>query len=159
MFNSITPYLLVALLITTGTSLAVIQIKNNRIDALIKEQAAFIAAIDIATKDAEIKVQQKEKQYAEAKESADTKYQDTIARLKLDANSLRIERDKARSAALSNIARRSRVPNELCFSRAGFESAVQQLDESLSGIIGQCLDTETRLTITKDWYDHIKGIE
>lgn len=159
MFNSFTPYLIAALLISIMSSAAIIKTKNNRIDALIKEQAAFIAAIDIATKDAEIKAQQKEKQYAEAKESADTKYQDTIARLKLDADSLRIERDKARSTALSRIAESSRNPDELCFSREGFESAVQRLDESLSGIIGQGLDTEARLIITRDWYTSIKSME
>lgn len=156
MFNSITPYLLIALLITTGTSLAVIQIKNNRIDALIKEQAAFIAAIDIATKDAEIKVQQKEKQYAEAKESADTKYQDTIARLKLDANSLRIERDKARSTALSNIARRSKDPDRLCFDRTKLERAIEQFEQGVSGIAGQSDDRDAKLIFIRDWYNTVK---
>lgn len=159
MFNSITPYLLVALLITAGSSLAVIQTKNNRIDALIKEQAAFIAAIDIATKDAEIKVQQKEKQYAEAKESADTKYQDTIARLKLDANSLRIERDKARSTALSNIARRSKDPDRLCFDRTKLERAIEQFEQGVSGIAGQSDDRDAKLIFIRDWYNTIKNIE
>lgn len=156
MFNSITPYLLIALLITTGTGLAVIQIKNNRIDALIKEQAAFIAAIDIATKDAEIKAQQKEKQYAEAKESTDTKYQDTIARLKLDANSLRIERDKARSTALSNIARRSKDPDRLCFDRTKLERAIEQFEQGVSGIAGQSDDRDTKLIFIRDWYNTVK---
>lgn len=156
MFNSITPYLLVALLITVGTSLAVIQIKNNRIDALIKEQAAFIAAIDIATKDAEIKAQQKEKQYAEAKESADTKYQDTIARLKFDANSLRIERDKARSTALSNIARRSKDPDRLCFDRTKLERAIEQFEQGVSGIAGQSDDRDAKLIFIRDWYNTVK---
>lgn len=156
MFNSITPYLLVALLITAGTSLAVIQIKNNRIDALIKEQAAFTAAIDIATKDAEIKAQQKEKQYAEAKESADTKYQDTIARLKLDANSLRIERDKARSTALSNIARRSKDPDRLCFDRTKLERAIEQFEQGVSGIAGQSDDRDAKLIFIRDWYNTVK---
>lgn len=156
MFNSITPYLLVALLITAGTSLAVIQIKNNRIDALIKEQAAFTAAIDIATKDAEIKAQQKEKQYAEAKESADTKYQDTIAKLKLDANSLRIERDKARSTALSNIARRSKDPDRLCFDRTKLERAIEQFEQGVSGIAGQSDDRDAKLIFIRDWYNTVK---
>lgn len=147
---------MIALLITTGTSLAVIQIKNNRIDALIKEQAAFIAAIDIATKDAEIKVQQKEKQYAEAKESADTKYQDTIARLKLDANSLRIERDKARSTALSNIARRSKDPDRLCFDRTKLERAIEQFEQGVSGIAGQSDDRDAKLIFIRDWYNTVK---
>ncbi|MCZ2127457.1 MAG: hypothetical protein LC099_06790 [Anaerolineales bacterium] len=159
MFNSITPYLLVALLITAGTSLAVIQIKNNRIDALIKEQAAFIAAIDIATKDAEIKVQQKEKQYAEAKESADAKYQDTIARLKLDANSLRIERDKARSTALSNIARRSKDPDRLCFNRTKLERAIEQFEQGVSGIAGQSDDRDAKLIFIRDWYNTLKNMK
>lgn len=159
MFNYITPYLLVALLIIAGTSLAVIQIKNNRIDALIKEQAAFIAAIDIATKDAEIKAQQKEKQYAEAKESADTKYQDTIARLKLDADSLRIERDKARSTALSNIARRSKDPDRLCFDRTKLERAIEQFEQGVSGIAGQSDDRDAKLIFIRDWYNTLKNMK
>lgn len=159
MFNSITPYLLVALLITAGSSLAVIQTKNNRIDALIKEQAAFIAAIDIATKDAEIKAQQKEKQYAEAKESADTKYQDTIARLKLDADSLRIERDKARSTALSNIARRSKDPDRLCFDRTKLERAIEQFEQGVSGIAGQSDDRDAKLIFIRDWYNTLKNVK
>lgn len=156
MFNSITPYLLIALLITTGTSLAVIQIKNNRIDALIKEQAAFLAAIDIAAKDAEIKAKQKEKQYAEAKESADTKYQDTIAKLKSDADSLRIERDKARSTALSNIARRSKDPDRLCFDRTKLERAIEQFEQGVSGIAGQSDDRDAKLIFIRDWYNTVK---
>lgn len=159
MFNSITPYLLVALLITAGTSLAVIQIKNNRIDALIKEQAAFIAAIDIATKDAEIKVQQKEKQYAEAKENADVKYQNTIARLELDANSLRIERDKARSTALSRIARRSKDPDRLCFDRTKLERAIEQFEQGVSGIAGQSDDRDAKLIFIRDWYNTLKNMK
>lgn len=159
MFNYITPYLLVALLITAGTSLAVIQIKNNRIDALIKEQAAFIAAIDIATKDAENKAQQKEKQYAEAKESADTKYQDTIAKLRSDADSLRIERDKARSSALSNIARRSKDPDRLCFDRTKLERAIEQFEQGVSGIAGQSDDRDTKLIFIRDWYNTLKNMK
>lgn len=159
MFNSFTPYLIAALLISIMSSAAIIKTKNNRIDALIKEQAAFIAAIDIAAKNAEIKAKQKEKQYAEAKESADTKYQDTIARLKLDADSLRIERDKARSTALSNIARRSKDPDRLCFDRTKLERAIEQFEQGVSGIAGQSDDRDAKLIFIRDWYTTLKNTE
>lgn len=154
--NSITPWLVVALVLSISTSAVLFKVKNNHIDALIKEHSAYVAAVDLATKDAEIKAQQKEKQYAEAKENTDTKYQDTIAKLKSDADSLRIERDKARSTALSNIARRSKDPDRLCFNRAKLERAIEQFEQGVSGIAGQSDDRDAKLIFIRDWYNTVK---
>lgn len=142
-----------------GGGWAAWNIQTNKIDAITKEYSLLKSEIRLQAEAAEKELKEKKELFENALRQADENYKDAVTKLNIDINSLRKQRDSARSDTMSRIAESSRVPDELCFSRAGFESAIQQLDESLSGIIGQCLDTETRLTIARDWYNTIKNIE
>jgi len=140
-------------------SVIVWNIQGAKIDILRAESNILKANINAEIKHSEKLLKLKEKKFNEALSKADLKYKEQESMYTSTLSRMQHDRNAYRAQLMSKIAESSRVPNELCFTRAGFESAIQQLDESLSGIIGQCLDTETRLTITKDWYDNIKSIE
>ncbi len=140
-------------------SIVIWNIQGAKIDALKAESNILKANINAEIKHSEKLLKLKEKKFNEALSKADLKHKEQESVYVATLNRLQHDRNSYRAQLMSRIAESSRVPNELCFSREGFESAVQRLDENLSGIIGQCLDTETRLTIARDWYNTIKNIE
>lgn len=140
-------------------SVIVWNIQGAKIDILRAESNILKANINAEIKHSEKLLKLKEKKFNEALSKADLKYKEQESMYTSTLNRMQHDRNAYRAQLMSKIAESSRNPDELCFSREGFESAVQRLDESLSGIIGQGLETEARLAITRDWYNSIKNIE
>lgn len=134
-------------------------IQGAKIDILRAESNILKRNIRLEAEHSKRQAELKEKRFDKVLAESEAKWKEQQSASTAILNRMQHDRNAYRAQLMSKIAESSRVSNELCFTRAGFESAVQQLDESLSGIIGQCLNTETRLAITKDWYDNIKGIE
>lgn len=140
-------------------STVVWNIQGTRIDILKAESNILKANINAEIQHSKKLLKIKEKKFNEILAKSDSKYKEQESAYIATLNRLQHDRNSYRAQLMSRIAESSRVSNELCFSREGFESAIQRLDESLSGIIEQCLNTETRLTITRDWYNTIKNVE
>ena len=134
-------------------------IQGAKIDILMAEGRILKANINTTVERNKKELAIKEKQFNEVLVKSTSEWKKQESAYISTLNRLQHDRDTYRSSLLSRIAESSRNPNELCFSRDKFESAIRQLDESLSGIVGQCLDTETRLNITKNWYNSIRKIK
>lgn len=137
-------------------SIAAWNIQGSKIEVLQAEGKILRQNINLELEHSKKVLALKEKRFEEALSQSTIKWKEQESAYTSTLNRMQHDRDSYRSKLLSRIAESSRNPDELCFSREGFESAVQRLDESLSGIIGQCLDTEARLTITRDWYNSIR---
>lgn len=134
-------------------------IQGSQIKLLETKEQLLITELKSIAENQQRAIKEQEKAFDAVLAQANIQWKEQESTYTNALNRMRNERDSARSSAMSRIASSSRSPNELCFSRNKLESAIGQLDESLSGIIGQCLDTETRLNITKQWYNSIKELK
>lgn len=140
-------------------SIVIWNIQGAKIDALKAESNILKQNIRLEAEHSKRQAKLKEKRFDKVLTESEAKWKEQESVYVATLNRLQHDRNSYRAQLMSRIAESSRVPNELCFSREGFESAVQRLDENLSGIIEQCLNTEARLTITQDWYNTVKNIE
>lgn len=140
-------------------SIVIWNIQGAKIDALKAESNILKQNIRLEAEHSKWQAELKEKKFDKVLTESEAKWKEQESAYVATLNRLQHDRNSYRTQLMSRIAESSRSPNELCFSREGFESAVQRLDKSLSGIIGQGLDTEARLTITRDWYNTIKNVE
>lgn len=88
----------------------------------------------------------KEEAYKDAKEAADKEYSDSITGLHATADSLRRERDRARSAALSAAAKSS---NRVCYDPGKFDEALARFDDGLSRLAAESDNRDARLKAIK----------
>ena len=140
-------YIAVGVLIA-GLSVAV-KVQTSRLDSCKSEFALFQAKVEVLGKEAEAKAKAKELSDKTAKEKAD----ETAKKLLADNADLgrRLRNARASSSFVPAAAPGTHDTSRACFDRTKLESAIQQLDAGVQGLISQGDAWGLRLSTAQEW--------
>lgn len=129
-------------------------VQTHRLHASEKAFSAFRAQVKAEGEAAEKRAQERIKRDLQAKESTDAQNRklraanDALSRSLLDARTSR--------GYLPAPAPGTASPDRVCFARTEFERTIRELDEQVSGLIGEGDQARIGLDSAKDWAKALK---
>ena len=124
-------------------------IQGWRLDAANAKYDKFVIQTEALGKEAERKAEAQRLNDIKRKEQADAENKHTIDSLRADNKRLRNER--AAGSYVPPAGPGASRPDLACFDRTELESALRQLDEEVSGLIGEGAEAVGDLNTAKTW--------